>query len=66
MYILIMYITKLGSRFPKFVRFRNEGSFTKHVKAMLVKKNPDPDSIQLRTVVSTAPFDNIKSVAQTS
>ena len=47
LYILIMYKTKLGFRFPDFVRFRGEPSFIKHVKGMLVKKNPDPDSIKL-------------------
>eukprot|EP00486_Rosalina_sp_Unknown_P011445 CAMPEP_0201590178 /NCGR_PEP_ID=MMETSP0190_2-20130828/175038_1 /ASSEMBLY_ACC=CAM_ASM_000263 /TAXON_ID=37353 /ORGANISM="Rosalina sp." /LENGTH=176 /DNA_ID=CAMNT_0048045801 /DNA_START=568 /DNA_END=1095 /DNA_ORIENTATION=+ len=33
---------------------------------MNVKKNPDPDSIQLRTVITTAPFDKIKDVVQTN
>ena len=66
MYILIMYVLKLGFRFPKYVRSRTEESFIKKVKGMTKKKNPDPDAIKLRTIITTAPFDKVKNVSKTS
>ena len=61
-----MLVKHLGFRFPKYVRSRSEESFIKKVKGMNKKKNPDPDSIKLRTIITTPPFDQIKSVCKTS
>lgn len=66
MYVIIMYITKFGFRFPQKVRSRTFESFHKKVKGMAEKKNPDPDSIQLRTAITTAPFDIVKNVVTNS
>ena len=61
-----MYVLRLGFRFPQYIRLRSEESFIKKVKGMNKKKNPDPDSIKLRTIITTAPFDQVKNIAKTS